>query len=165
MGAGKTTIGREMSSRLKCRFVDLDDIVVEAAGCAIFDIFRDEGEAGFRARETRALTNVVETLETDQPTVIALGGGAFVQLENYEVIRRSKFPTVFLDARVDTLLKRCRGEGRKRPLADDENQFRQLHEARRSSYMKAEHRVSTTGKSVDEIVNEIISRLGWSNDF
>jgi shikimate kinase len=51
-----------------------------------------------------------------------------------------------------------------RPLFRDENQFRQLYEARRSGYMKADLRVDTTGKRVDEIVNEVLSRLESNND-
>jgi shikimate kinase len=165
MGAGKTTVGRELSARLKCRFVDLDDVVVDAAGKSVAQIFEEEGEAAFRQREKLALLSLLHSLPSDKATVIALGGGAYVQKDIYELIVRAVLPTVFLDARVDTLLERCSKEGRKRPLARDENQFRQLYETRRRVYMKAEHRVDTAGKPVDRIVNEIISRLGWSNEF
>jgi shikimate kinase len=163
MGAGKTSVGRGLGERVQCRFVDLDDVVVEAAGKSIPQIFAEEGEAGFRQREKLALVMVLQSLHGES-TVIALGGGAYVQPEIHEVIRRALIPTVFLDARVDTLLERCQREGKKRPLAQDENHFRQLYEARRSSYMKAEHRVETAGKSVAAIVSEIIDRLGWGNE-
>lgn len=164
MGAGKTTVGRELSSRAGLRFVDLDDVVVEAAaGKSIPQIFAEEGEKGFRQREKVALMMVLASAK-EESTVIALGGGAYVQPEIYEVIRRALIPTVFLDARVDTLLERCQREGKKRPLAQDENHFRQLYEARRSGYMKAEHCVETAGKSVGAIVSEITDRLGWSNE-
>jgi shikimate kinase len=143
--------------------VDLDDVVVEAAGKSIPEIFAEEGESGFRERERLALTMVLQSVK-EESTVIALGGGAYVQPEIHEVIRRALIPTVFLDARVDTLLERCQREGKKRPLAQDENHFRQLYEARRSGYMRAEHCVETADKSVAVIVSEIMDRLGWSNE-
>ena len=95
----------------------------------------------------------------DEPTVVALGGGAFVQAHNLHLLHASKEPTVFLDADLPELQKRCAQELDTRPLFRDENQFRQLYETRRSGYMKADVRVDTAGKAIDEIVNEVLSRL------
>jgi len=163
MGAGKTTVGRELAARLRWKFVDLDDVVVEEAGKPVPQIFAELGEAVFREHEHRALVRVLDNVP-QSPMVIALGGGAFVQAANAEVILRSAISTVFLDAGVDTLLLRCHRERKVRPLAQNENQFRQLYEQRRNGYMKAEHRVETAGKAVREIVTEIVSRLGWSDE-
>ena len=160
-GCGKTTVGRELGKRMSCKFVDLDDVIVARAGKLIPQIFVEEGETGFRRRETEALREVLGRLKSVPAMVIALGGGAFVQPDNQQLIRESGIRSVFLDAGVDTLLQRCRDENRARPLAQDENQFRQLYEARQSSYMKAEYRVETAGKSISEVVTEIISRLGF----
>ena len=160
MGAGKTTVGRALADRLGIDFADLDDLIVAAAGKPIPQIFAEEGEAGFRAREHQALQTLLDRLKPGFDMVIAVGGGAFVPDANFALIHNSGVPSVFLDAGVDTLLQRCRGEQRVRPLAQNENQFRQLYEARRSSYMKADHRVDTAGKSAGEIASEIISRLG-----
>lgn len=162
MGAGKTTIGHELSRRLGVKFVDLDDLIVGSAGKPVSQIFAAEGEAGFRRREHEALQWLIATLS--EPVIIALGGGAFVQPDNFDLIRKCGIPSVFLDAGIDTLLKRCRSEKGLRPLAQDENQFRQLYEQRRSGYMKADHRVQTGEKAVRDIVHEIVSRLGWSNE-
>jgi shikimate kinase len=164
MGAGKTTAGRELSKRLNSRFLDLDDVIVTKARKPIPQIFADEGEEGFRRRETKALREVIAKVRRAESTVIALGGGAFVQPDNFEVIRRSGFPVVFLDAGIDTLLGRCRSEQRVRPLAQNENQFRQLYEARRSGYMRADHRIDTAGKAIEQIVNEIILKLGLNDE-
>ncbi|HWR16571.1 MAG TPA: shikimate kinase [Terriglobales bacterium] len=163
MGAGKTTVGQEMSLRFNLRFVDLDEVIVKSSGKTIPEIFAEEGEAGFRRRETECLTHLLQQTP-DRPEVIALGGGAFVQPANLEVIHRCSIPCVFLDAPIDTLLLRCRSEKTIRPLAHDENHFRQLYEQRRIGYMKADHRVQTAGKAVREIVNEVISRLGWCDE-
>jgi shikimate kinase len=164
MGAGKTTVGGALATRLNWPFIDLDTIIIEVGGQSVSDIFRDHGEANFRERETAALTRVLDHHLKIGPTVVALGGGAFVQTRNLDLIRASKQPTVFLDADLPELRKRCAAELDTRPLFRDENQFRQLYEARRSGYMKAEIRVDTAGKAVVEIVNEVLSRLGFNDD-
>jgi shikimate kinase len=163
MGAGKTTIGRELSLHLGWKFIDLDDVVVKRARKSIADIFASEGEAGFRRRESQALLEVIAK-SARNAIVIALGGGAFVQSNNFEAICQSECRTVHLDADIKTLLARCGQEGKVRPLLQDENQFRQLYEARRSGYMRADHRVDTVGKSVSQIVTEIMLQLGFSDE-
>ena len=159
MGAGKTTVGKRLADRLHWTFIDLDDVVVSLTSKTVPEIFRNEGEPRFRQHETAALRHVLEHEVTKGPIVIALGGGAFVQSQNLNLIRNSAHPTIFLDAAPEELRNRCAREGGTRPLFQDENQFRQLYEARRSGYMEADLRVETGGKSIDTIVNEVISRL------
>ncbi len=163
MGAGKTTVGRELSQSLGWQFIDLDDVVVRRANQSVPEIFASEGEAGFRKRESQALQEVLAA-SAENATVIALGGGAYVQGANFELIRRSGCRTFHLDADLETLMARCKTEGNTRPLLQDENHFRQLYVARQSSYMKADHRIDTAGKSVREIVTEIMLQLGISNE-
>jgi len=159
MGAGKTTVGAALAKQLAWSFIDLDDIIVAQVGRSVPDIFREQGEAKFREHETEALRHVLSERIGAEPTVVALGGGAFVQQRNLDLLRASEQPTVFLDADIPELRKRCAAELGTRPLFRDENQFRQLYESRRSGYMKADLRVDTAGKAVDEIVNEVLSRL------
>ena len=165
MGAGKTTVGKALAEQLRWAFIDLDDIIVEISSKSVPDIFREDGEAVFRQHETAALRRILEKHLPIHSTVVALGGGAFVQTQNLDLIRESKQPTVFLDADLTELRKRCAAELGTRPLFRDENQFRQLYEARRSGYMNADIRVDTVGKTVDEIVNEVLSRLDLHDDF
>jgi len=159
MGAGKTTVGKNLAEHLHWTFIDLDDIIISLTSKSVTEIFRDEGESRFREHETTALRHVIETRIATTPTVVALGGGAFVQSRNLELIRLSQHPAVFLDADPEELRTRCAREEGTRPLFRDENQFRQLYEARRSGYMEADLRVDTGRKSIDAIVNEVISRL------
>ena len=161
MGAGKTTVGAALARQLKWSFIDLDDIIVAKVGLTVPEIFREHGETGFREHETEALRHVIDERLASEPTVVALGGGAFVQACNLDLIRASGQPTVFLDANIQELRKRCAAELGTRPLFRDENQFRQLYESRRRGYMEAGLRVDTAGKAVDEIVNEVLSRLDW----
>jgi shikimate kinase len=163
MGAGKTTIGHELSKALSCEFTDLDEVIVKRTQKSIAEIFKSEGELAFRHHESEALLEVIAE-SANNATVIALGGGAFIQTNNFEAIRRSGCRTIHLDADLGTVLERCQREGKARPLLQDENQFRQLYEARRSGYMKADHCVNTTGKSVQKIVAEIMLQLGLRNE-
>lgn len=158
MGCGKTTVGELLSRRLGWRFVDLDNRIQDRAGSTIPQIFSNHGEARFRQIEREALLQLMEEMLTI-PTVVALGGGTFVQLENQSLLQQSAWPAIFLDADVQDLWERCRsGEG-ERPLARDENQFRQLHEARRSFYMEATVRVDTRGKDAESVAAEIAAWL------
>ncbi len=158
MGAGKTTVGRALADRLQWRFVDLDDRVVAREGRAIPQIFAQSGESAFRAAETAALTELLADASW-RPCVLALGGGAFVQPENREMLRRAGVSAVWLDAPVVELADRCRRQNPDRPLARDPNQFRQLYEARQTRYMEAEVRIETSQRSIAEIVEQIASAL------
>jgi shikimate kinase len=166
MGAGKTSVGRALAPRLKCRFFDLDDLIVARAGRSIAQIFTEQGEPAFRRAETAALRRLLHELGPRQTAVIALGGGAFLQAANRALLRSSGAPVVFLQASGDELLARCRaqaagaasGTGASapvRPLLRDENQFRQLYEERRLRYLEAEFHVSTSGRSIAQVAAEV----------
>lgn len=160
MGAGKTSVGGALAQRLGWRFLDLDDRIEAREGRSIAAIFHESGEKVFRQAETAALRQVVGELDRGS-AVVALGGGAFVQPENGAMLCEAGWPVVFLDAPVEELWRRCAGHGAERPLSRDQNQFRQLYESRRSSYMKADLCVDTSAKSVEAVAEEVASRLGW----
>jgi len=160
MGSGKSSVGRALSRRLEWRFEDLDERIQAREGRSIAEIFRDSGEVGFRQAEHTALRELVEELPPSSPVVVALGGGAFAQAENAALLKAAGALTVFLDAPVDELWRRCqKDEPDERPLRRDERQFRQLYEARRPRYMNALLRVDTAGKDVESIAAEIIASL------
>jgi shikimate kinase len=159
MGAGKTTVGQALSLRLGLPFEDLDDRIQHREGKTIEQIFHDSGEAEFRRAESAALRALLEELGSSA-RVVALGGGAFVQPGNAALIEEAKVHSVFLDAPVDELLRRCEEEPAKRPLRQDAKQFRELYKARRQSYMKAAIRIETTGKDVDTVAAEVACSLG-----
>jgi shikimate kinase len=108
--------------------------------------------------EHAALRELLSDLDPS-PVVIALGGGAFVQAENAELLGSAGIPSVFLDAPVDELFRRCQEQQLDRPLRRDPEQFRQLHEARRQGYMAAILRIETSGKDVDTVAEEVANRL------
>lgn len=158
MGAGKTSVGQKLAHNLGWRFVDLDDRIVAADGRSVPEIFRSDGEAGFRVKENQALKALIGELGA-APTVIALGGGGFTQAANVDLIRQTGLPVVFLDAPIEELMARCQPHSGQRPLFQDENQFRQLYEARRSAYMKADLCVDTSRRTVSAVASEVATRL------
>ena len=163
MGAGKSSVGRSLSSRLGWGFEDLDDRVQAREGRSIGQIFRESGEAEFRHAEADALRELIGELESS-PRVVGLGGGAFVQAENAALLAQTQAPIVFLDAPVDELFRRCQQEEVERPLRQDRERFHQLYEARRPRYMTGTLRVETAGKSVDAVAVEIARILGILED-
>jgi len=164
MGAGKSSVGRALGQRLNWLFEDLDDRIERREGRAIAAIFRDSGEPAFRRAEHAALRQALEELRGGGARVVALGGGAFVQKENAALLEAAGLPTVFLEAPVEELWRRCRLQasesGAERPLLRDKEQFRKLHQARRKGYLKASLEVQTGNRTVDEIAAEIMETLG-----
>jgi shikimate kinase len=159
MGAGKTSVGRALSRRLGLRFEDLDDWIENREGKTIAQIFQEAGEAGFRTLETAALRELLAELDS-LPRVVALGGGAFVQPVNAALIEEANAHSVFLDAPVKELLRRCEQENKERPLRQSPRQFRELYQKRRRSYMKAALRIETDGKDVEAVAAEVACNLG-----
>ena len=90
MGAGKSSVGRELGQRLNWLFEDLDDRIEAREGRTVAAIFRDSGEPAFRRAEHAALQQVLEELRGGSSKIIALGGGAFVQKENAVLLQASR---------------------------------------------------------------------------
>jgi len=101
MGAGKSCIGRLLAASLGLPFVDADKEIEAAAGCSIEDIFSAHGEEAFRDGERRVISRLL-----DEPQmVLATGGGAFMDPETRQLIRKRAI-SVWLRADVDLLLRR-----------------------------------------------------------
>jgi shikimate kinase len=148
MGAGKSSVGRALGQRLNWIFEDLDDRIEAREGRSVVEIFRDSGESEFRAGGA---------------SIVALGGGTFVQKENALLLSASGLPTVFLDAPVEELWQRCCRQaserGTERPLLRSLEEFRKLYEARRRNYSRASVQIQTGSRTVETIVSEIAATL------
>ena len=164
MGAGKTSVGRALAQHLNWAFEDLDERIERLERRTVHEIFRDSGESEFRRAEHAAVRDVLAELEGGAVKVIALGGGAFVQENNSDLLRAAGVPTVFLDAPVEELWQRCSKQaaeaGAERPLLSSLNQFRELYETRRKHYLHASHKIQTEQRAFEEIAAEIAETLG-----
>ncbi len=163
MGAGKSSVGLALGRRLNWIFEDLDDRIERAEGRSVAEIFREAGERGFRRAEHAALRQALKELQRGQSRVIALGGGAFVEKRNAALLLTSGVPTVFLDAPVEELWRRCTKQaaesGANRPLLQSREQFGQLHGFRSKRYEKASLKVKTGDRTVKAVAAEIVKML------
>lgn len=159
MGAGKTTVGRALAAKLGWEFIDLDDLIQARDGRAIPQIFQKSGEKAFRDLERQVLQELVSS-SRGNASVLSLGGGAFIDNTNQQVLRENEIPAVFLDASAEELFRRCQQTGVERPLLSDRNGFSALYERRRPAYMNAAICIRTAGREIASIVDEIMTRLG-----
>ena len=136
-------------------FIDLDEVIAREAGRSIPDIFDDEGEPGFRARERSALERVAE----GGPVVLATGGGC-IELKENRVTLRERFRVVWLKADPATLARRSVGGSRPLLAGDAEGRIRALYERRRPWYAEcAGYVMQTEGMRVDKIAEAIHESL------
>ena len=156
MGAGKSSIGRRVATRLGIPFVDADAEIEKAAGMTITAIFAIRGEAEFRAGEARVITRLLE----GGPQVMATGGGAFANPDTRAVIA-AKGISIWLKAEFEVLMKRIKRR-HDRPLlkTDDPGAtLRKLMQERDPIYALADLTVQSRDVLHDKIVDEIVSAL------
>jgi shikimate kinase len=156
MGAGKSSIGRRLASRLAIPFVDADAEIEAAAGCTIAEFFERHGEAAFRDGERR----VIARLLGDPPQVLATGGGAFVDPDTRALVA-DKALSVWLRAELDLLVKRC-GRRDTRPLLRDGNSrdiLAKLIDERYPIYAETDIIVDTDDSPHETMVDRIIDAL------
>jgi shikimate kinase len=142
MGSGKTTIGRLLADRLGWSFADLDDDIEASAGTPITYIFSERGETEFRKIESESLLVRIRQVERGIPFVIALGGGAFAQPQNYTLIQDAGI-SIWLDCPLEVLKQRV-ARADHRPLAKDLEQFELLYYQRLEAYSRADFRIPIT---------------------
>ena len=154
MGAGKTTVGRALAHRLRYDFFDLDELIEERVGKSVQAIFAELGESEFRRFERAAIQSCSDRVST----VIALGGGAYVSVENRTLLRAIG-KTVWLECPLEVCLRRIGGD-RSRPLLGEEDEMRALLARRLEAYTQADFAVQAGDLQPEEIAVEITRILG-----
>ena len=157
MGAGKSTIGRQLARTLHMPFHDSDREIEQRTGVDIPLIFELEGEAGFRRRERE----VIDELTALPGIVLATGGGAILDADNRRLLA-ARGRVVYLHTSVDQQLRRT-SRDRGRPLLQTDNpqsRLQQLMAQREPLYREiADMTLETDGRTVREVVKEILARL------
>jgi shikimate kinase len=140
MAAGKSTVGRLLADELGWNFSDLDEEIEAAHGATIAEIFDRQGEAEFRKIEQLHVRNRVREIERGKPTVVALGGGAFVEEANRILLTECGVP-IWLDCSLERVRSRLEGASH-RPLARDPEKLDRLYQDRRAVYQQADYRIA-----------------------
>ena len=156
MGAGKSSVGRRVATLIERPFVDLDKVVVEAAGQSIPEIFAASGEDGFRALESEALRAVAAR----EDSVVACGGGIVTRPENVAVLATGT--VVYLQTTAEEAVLRI-GDRSSRPLlggVDPAGEASRLLEERSALYEQAaDIRMDTVGRTQSAIAASIVAVL------
>jgi shikimate kinase len=156
MGAGKTTVGRRLATRLGRHFVDSDEEVEKAAGMTIEDIFAAHGEADFRAGEVRVIARLLK----DRDLVLGTGGGAFMNPETRALVKSSGV-SVWIKAEFELLFQRVQRRSN-RPLLKTPNPRQTLQELidkRYPVYAEADVTVVSEDVPQDQVASAVIDAL------
>jgi|LSQX01.1.fsa_nt_gb shikimate kinase len=160
MGVGKSTCGRSLAAALYYDFFDTDQAICEQVGCSIPDIFKNHGEKGFRSLENKLVLNVLPHLKN---SVIATGGGLGANSEYLKILRKNSF-IVHLCLPPELIYERVK-HNNNRPLLQTNNPLEQIQlllEKRLPVYRTADMEVMTQGRSVSQIVFQILLNYSQS---
>ncbi|RKY05075.1 shikimate kinase [Candidatus Poribacteria bacterium] len=156
MGTGKTSVGKKLSEILGYPMVDVDELIEQELRMSIPEIFKRFGERFFRDVEAEMIKKVSQL----DRHIIATGGGSVLREENWANLRRNG--VIFcLNATPEEIWRRVSGFSH-RPLLnvpDPMGAIRELLRIRAPYYAKADHQIDTTGKSIDQVVEEILEIL------
>lgn len=155
MASGKTTVGRLLAAELGWRFSDLDSEIEVEQQSSIAQIFAQHGEKAFRELETEAIRRKVRQIQGGHPYVVALGGGAFLQPDNWELVKNNGI-TLWLDCSLERVNRRLIGDTT-RPLAVNPERVAELMEERRPAYARADFRVEADCDDAEQIARRILS--------
>ncbi|MBD1548637.1 helix-turn-helix transcriptional regulator [Roseibium aggregatum] len=157
-GAGKSTLGRLLGEELSVPFIELNRDIEEQSGMPVSELMALYGQEGYRRLERQAIERVVATSDS---VVLAVGGGIVSEPETYGFLLRN-FHTIWLKASPEEHMNRVRGQGDERPMAGNPKAMEELKSiltSREVLYAKAESIVNTSGKSVEDSLQDLTATI------
>ncbi|MGV3464123.1 MAG: shikimate kinase [Heyndrickxia sp.] len=155
MGAGKTTVGQKLSQDMHVPVFDTDQMVEQAEGKTISEIFAEKGEVYFRDKESETLFHTKNT-----KGIITTGGGIILRKENRDFIRTTG-TSIFLKCNIEKIMERIQYDTT-RPLVANKSleEVDVLYWSRKQFYENtAKVTIDTTHLTIEETVNEIMRRI------
>jgi shikimate kinase len=167
MASGKSVVALSLSRRLGWRLIDCDAEIIARAGKPIDQIFRDNGEAHFRALERALIAEIASDrshcaqCRRPRPAVIATGGGTIVDADNYALLRRCGL-IICLHARPEVIAERIGHTAQTRPMLAQsrlplKQRLAELIEARREAYARAAITIDTSDLNVEQVTDTIFT--------
>jgi shikimate kinase len=153
MGCGKSKVAHELALRRNAVIVDLDEWITTRVGRSPAQLINEEGEPAFRVIETNALR---ELLQTEEAGVIALGGGAWIEEANRELIDRYSCTTVWLDTPFAICWERIEAAEEDRPLGRTREDAEERYNLRRPIYALAQLHIPV---GAEETVDDLVDRI------
>jgi len=153
MGAGKSTIGLELSKKLSFNLVDTDKSIERSQGMKITEIFSKKGEDFFRELET----NELKLLSNENNLIVSTGGGIILKDSNREIL--NNVFSIYLKADFDIIFERIK-EDKTRPLLLTDNPYKtakEIFESRYELYESFQNKINTDNKHPKDISDEIVN--------
>ena len=160
MGAGKSSLGRGLSKKLKFSHIDTDSEIEKKKNMKINDIFELYGENYFRELEQDIIIN---TLNNSKNSVISLGGGSFLNIKIREKVKKNCI-SIWLNASIDVIYHRIENSRNVRPLFSKSNNKKELEvllKKRNFIYQEADIKVDTGNLNKDILIEEIFKKLKY----
>ena len=157
MGCGKSKVARELALRRSVAMVDLDEWITARNGRSPAELITEDGETAFREIESNALR---ELLQTGEAGVIALGGGAWIEKVNRDLIEQYSCTSIWLDTPFEICWERIAASEEDRPLGRTREEAAARYKHRRSIYALAQlHIAVSPGQTLDEVVRILAADL------
>jgi shikimate kinase len=157
MGAGKSSVAEILSHHLNCQWVDLDEFIESNENKTVAEIISNLGEEVFREIESDSLEQI---MAAESLRVVSLGGGAWMNEANREIIKKNDCLSFWLNTPFETCWQRISQDKTSRPLAKNKTNARKLYKERKDSYALADVSLTIKAKQApEEIASKIISRI------
>lgn len=160
-GAGKSTLGEIAARKLGWKFVELNKVIERSLGLTITEIYRLYSQDGYRRAELAALR---ELINTNEPMVLATGGGIVAEPLSFELLL-SSFYTVWVKTTPEEHMKRVRDQGDLRPTASDRNDRTAMQELiailtnREPLYARANATIDTSGATLERSTGDLLAAI------